>query len=158
MSTANDMARWMYMLLNDGIVNGTRVVDPDVITATWSQANVDHNNDDSMVQRPRYHNFVSPQSIDINWIIKLHSMLFLESYFSSKSVKMAALCQLHISALTINTWGPVFYVSVCTIMIPLIYLCDSKCTVHKTQLFISVPLLLISTVTMDLVGELVHTG
>ena len=59
MSTANDMARWMYMLLNDGMINGTRVVDPDVIAATWSQANVDHNNDDDDdIQRPRFAQFV----------------------------------------------------------------------------------------------------
>ena len=54
MSTANDMARWMHMLLNDGNINGTQVVDPDVITATWSQANVNHHNDDDGdIQRPR---------------------------------------------------------------------------------------------------------
>ena len=54
MSTANDMARWMHMLLNDGNINGTQVVDPDVITATWSPANVNHHNDDDDdIQRPR---------------------------------------------------------------------------------------------------------
>ena len=42
------------MLLNDGNINGTQVVDPDVTTATWSQANVNHHNDeDDDIQRPR---------------------------------------------------------------------------------------------------------
>ena len=69
MSTANDMARWMNMLLNGGMISGTQVVDPDVIAGTWSQANVDHNNDDSMVQKPRYHNFVSPESNYIKLLV-----------------------------------------------------------------------------------------
>ena len=42
------------MLLNDGNINGTQVVDPDVIAATWSLANVNHHNDDDDdIQRPR---------------------------------------------------------------------------------------------------------
>ena len=48
MSTANDMARWMSMLLNDGNINGTQVVEPEVIRVT-EDSNIPRD-----VQRPRY--------------------------------------------------------------------------------------------------------
>ena len=54
MSTAYDMARRMYMLLNDRNINGTQIIDADVIAKNWSPANVNHNNDDDTdIRRPR---------------------------------------------------------------------------------------------------------
>ena len=59
MSTARDMGRWVYMLLNNGNIDKTQVIDPDVIAKNWIPVNVRHNNDDeSDIQRPRYVNSV----------------------------------------------------------------------------------------------------
>ena len=51
MSTANDMAKWMHVLLNGGIINGTKVIDNDVILKTWSQANTVEDTND--IQKPK---------------------------------------------------------------------------------------------------------
>ena len=50
MSTANDMAKWMHALLSGGIINGTQVIDNDVILKTWSQANTVEDTND--IQKP----------------------------------------------------------------------------------------------------------
>ena len=51
MSTANDMVKWMHVLLNGGIINGTKVIDNDVILKTWSQANTVEDTND--IQKPK---------------------------------------------------------------------------------------------------------
>ena len=58
MSTANDMARWMSMLLNDGNINGTQVVEPEVIRETMiTHTAREDSNIPRDVQRPRYPHF-----------------------------------------------------------------------------------------------------
>ena len=53
MSTANDMARWMTLLLNKGTFNG--IINPDVILQTWKQSNTNiDSNAPNDRQKPKY--------------------------------------------------------------------------------------------------------
>ena len=55
LSTANDMARWMNMILNDGAVNGTRVLDSDVLAEVTTPVNAHvYNPALEYTTKPRY--------------------------------------------------------------------------------------------------------